>query len=85
MRPLVLIFTAIAFLVTVLFHANVDAQGGAYATGVLVSAQVRKTAVQLFSLDQVGSPVRFGADDGAMSRWAWPQPSPAGSRRRQQP
>jgi hypothetical protein len=28
-RPLVLLFTAIAFLVTVLFQANVDAQGGA--------------------------------------------------------
>jgi hypothetical protein len=34
-RPLVLIFTAISFLVTILFRANVDAQGGAYATGVL--------------------------------------------------
>jgi len=35
-RPLVVIFTAIAFLVTILFRADVLSQGGAYATGVLV-------------------------------------------------
>jgi hypothetical protein len=35
-RPLVMVFIGIAFWVTRLFHADVDAQGGAYATGVLV-------------------------------------------------
>ena len=35
-RPLVTIITGITILVTVIFNANVDAQGGAYATGVLV-------------------------------------------------
>ncbi|HLK48304.1 MAG TPA: hypothetical protein VKT49_09225 [Bryobacteraceae bacterium] len=35
-RPLVLVFLAISFGVTILFRASVDAQGGAYATGVLV-------------------------------------------------
>lgn len=35
-RPLVVVFAAIAFLVTIIFDANVEKQGGAYATGVLV-------------------------------------------------
>lgn len=35
-RPLVLIFTGICFAITYIFEANVEAQGGAYATGVLV-------------------------------------------------
>jgi hypothetical protein len=46
-RPLVVLFAGITFLITVLFEADVEAQGGAYATGVLVLMTSASVAVTL--------------------------------------
>lgn len=46
-RPLTIVFTAICFIVTLVFEADVDAQGGAYATGVLVLMSSAAIAVAL--------------------------------------
>ena len=46
-RPLVLVFVVISFAVTLIFHASVDAQGGAYATGVLVLMSSAAIAVTI--------------------------------------
>ena len=51
-RPLVAIFTGITFLVTIIFDANVDAQGGAYATGVLVLMSSAALAVAIMAWRQ---------------------------------
>lgn len=57
-RPLVIVFTTICFTVTWIFEANVDAQGGAYATGVLVLMSSAAIAVTLSARRR-------------RSRWTW--------------
>src|SRR4030095_15114848 len=48
-RPLVIVFSIICFAITVIFQADVQAQGGAYATGVLVLMPSAAGAVTISS------------------------------------
>ncbi|GAA3136999.1 APC family permease [Streptomyces rameus] len=61
-RPMVIVFTLVAFLVTWIFDANVDKQGGAYATGVLVLISSAAIAVTIAArkAGQRGWTIAFG-------------------------
>jgi hypothetical protein len=61
-RPMVIVFILVAFLVTWIFDANVDKQGGAYATGVLVLISSAAIAVTIAArkAGQRGWTIAFG-------------------------
>ncbi|WP_261368017.1 amino acid transporter [Acrocarpospora catenulata] len=62
-RPMVLVFTAISGLITLVFDADVESQGGAYATGVLALILSAAVAVTLsaWSAGRTRAAVFFGA------------------------
>jgi hypothetical protein len=60
-RPLVIIITGINIVLTLLFRADVEAQGGAYATGVLVLMSSAALAVAIHAWRQVARWVPFVA------------------------
>ncbi len=59
-RPLIVIFTLITFVVTIAFNADVEAQGGAYATGVLVLISSGAVAVAIMQWQRRHHAVRYG-------------------------
>ncbi len=64
-RPLVLVLFIISVIVTVIFKANVEAQGGAYATGVLALMLSAAVAVALALGKKENDPLA----DGERSTW----------------
>jgi hypothetical protein len=72
-RPLIVLLLAIDVIVTLIFRADVDAQGGAYATGVLALMVSGAVAVAMSMWREAGSAsgVRSPGRSRALSGFFW--------------